>query len=474
MRVSKSILIISFVALLSLDVRGQLNSFAIQIASTRTQPEAQAIVSEMKAKGLDAYLVKAAVPRRGTRYRVRIGRFNTEIEAKAAGEQALRRGLIKEFIATAYDPPDLTQSSAPLETKPEPTKPIEQKEEPAPAIASETAPPPETIVPPPEATFELAVNNRNWKLARRGTGSDKNLQAVYFVDSITGWTAGDDGDVYRTTDGGRTWKKQLLSGSPVDLDYIYFVDWSNGWMLGGSDEEAGRLLFTTNNGGRSWRHKPLPKVMSLYFIDPLNGWAVGKDATVLRTADGGEKWAPAKGFDKVPGNFGLRDIYFLNASNGWMIGNFYNNGSSSIAGLFVTTDGGESWQRVALNIPDSSGELQSVRFTDLKSGTITGEIYDGNARFFFALHTRDGGLTWEQHRRQSRAANSTQFIDQTTGWSLASAPRESSVMHTDNGGKTWEDDFVARGGRIRKLFFLSPTTGWAVGDRGVILRYEER
>jgi photosystem II stability/assembly factor-like uncharacterized protein len=470
MRVSKSILISSLVALLSLDVSAQLDGFAIQIASTRTQSEAQAIVSELKAKGVDAYLVKAAVPRKGTRYRVRFGRFNTEVEAKAAGEQALRRGLIKEYIATRYDPPDLSRSTAPVVAKTEPIQPTEHKtehkEEPAPAIAEETAPPPESL-------FELTVNNRNWKFARRGTGSDKNLHALYFVDSITGWTAGDDGAVYRTTDGGRTWK-QLLSGSPADIDYVYFVDWSNGWMLGGSDEETGRLLFTTNNGGRSWRHKPLPKVLSLHFIDPLNGWAVGKDATVLRTTDGGEKWSPATGFDKIPGNFGLRDVYFLNASNGWIIGNFYENGSSSIAGLFVTTDGGESWQRVALNIPDSSGELQSVRFTDLKSGTITGEIYDGKARFFFALHTRDGGLTWEQNRRQSRADNSTQFIDLANGWSLASALRESSVMHTDDGGKTWEDDFVARGGRIRKLFFISPRKGWAVGDRGVILRYEER
>jgi photosystem II stability/assembly factor-like uncharacterized protein len=47
-------------------------------------------------------------------------------------------------------------------------------------------------------------------------------------------------------------------------------------------------------------------------------------------------------------------------------------------------------------------------------------------------------------------------------------------MRTDNGGLSWRIDFIARGRRIRGVFFLSPTRGWAVGDRGMILSYEEK
>ena len=47
-------------------------------------------------------------------------------------------------------------------------------------------------------------------------------------------------------------------------------------------------------------------------------------------------------------------------------------------------------------------------------------------------------------------------------------------MRTDNGGQSWQNDFTAKGSRIRSIFFLSPYKGWAVGDRGMILRYEEK
>jgi photosystem II stability/assembly factor-like uncharacterized protein len=529
MKLSKTILISSFVyplalALLSFSVPAQATQatqeaigYAIQIASTASQAEAEAIVDQLKAKGVEAYTLKAAVPRRGTRHRVRIGRFSTQLEAKKAGELALSRGFISEFIITTYDPPALAKSSLkepkakPATTQPspepEPAK-VEQRLATVGAPAAEElskvddAPAPgssENIpeiagdnIPPAKAMIDLAVSNRNWRVSRRGAGADKNLKAIYFVDSITGWAAGDDGATFRTTDGGRSWKP-LLSGAPADIDFIYFADWSNGWMLGEADEnkEAGRLLFTTNNGGRSWRHKSLPKVVSLHFIDKSTGWAVGRDATALKTTNGGEEWTRITGFEELlglpvassTGNFGLRDVFFLNANNGWMIGNFYGRGSSSIGGLFATSDGGKSWRR--MNLPDSSGrpipgELHSVRFRDINTGTVAGEMYDGDGHFFFVLHTRDGGQTWDQHRTPSSATHSTRFIDLSNGWSAASAPRDgraqaavydTTLMRTADGGKTWQNDFIARGGRIRNLFFLSPAKGWAVGDHGTILQY---
>jgi photosystem II stability/assembly factor-like uncharacterized protein len=173
-----------------------------------------------------------------------------------------------------------------------------------------------------------------------------------------------------------------------------------------------------------------------------------------------------------------------------MIGNFYGRARSNIGGLFVTSDGGNNWKRLPLTLQTqyssgrfTPGELHSVHFTDLNTGSVTGEMFDGEGRFFFVLHTRDGGKTWEQFRTPSRAVHSTQFLDLSNGWMAASAPREggaeaivydTTLMRTDNGGMSWQNDFTARGRRIRGVFFLSPTKGWAVGDRGMILRYEEK
>jgi photosystem II stability/assembly factor-like uncharacterized protein len=591
------------VALCATFVRAQSQGVTIQIASAPSEAEARSTVADLRAKGIEAYWVKAEVPGVGTRYRVRIGRFKNRTEAKVVADRHLASGAIKEFIITPYDAP-AAESVARKEPKPE-TKPAPaadqigadklkveksagkesqkrqtQKPEPAlaeraqtesakpsdeksvlasvepatkpkPEIKTEAAKPsaekdsaektapdpaepeaarktvspspalesnsgaailpkistanPAIVTPPmPEALADVTISNDNWKVVRRSVESEKNLRVIHFVDSMTGWAAGDAGAVYRTTDGGKTWKP-LLSGAAANINFIYFVDWNHGWMLGETsgkaptDENEGEtVLLSTTNGGRTWDRKPLPNVLSLYFTDAKNGWAVGRNATLLRTSDGGAEWTKVETIEKLIGlpvessnyNFGFRDIYFTDAQHGWLIGNFYGRARSHLGGIFATTDGGATWKRVPVTFQTqytsgrfTPGLLHSVRFTDTNTGSVTGEMYDGEGRFFFALHTRDGGRSWDQFRTPSRATHSTQFLDLANGWTAAFAPREgaaeavvydTTLMRTDNGGMSWRNDFVARGRRIRGVFFLSPTKGWAVGDRGMILRYEEK
>lgn len=615
--------------------RAQSRGFTIQVASSPSEAEARSSVASLQAKGLEAYWVKAAVPGKGTRYRVRIGQYKSQAEAKAKADQFLGRGVIKEFIIAPYDasssiaskadpegektskgvkkqprqpaqkpenastakaPVDVaaaepasdpsslpsslkeaskeagegTKNDVPVNTgsvseaaKPNAEKPVlasvdsisesrpERKlPEAKPGAKAEAAKTPSeklaaekgasapakgektpktssqpaslesglgatptrkdsnaepTIATPAmaDALADVTFNNDNWKVVRRTVETDKNLRAIYFVDSMTGWAAGDAGAVYRTTDGGKSWKP-LLSGAAANINFIYFIDWNYGWMLGESggkmaDETEGEnILLLTTNGGRTWTRKSLPNVTNLYFTDAKTGWAVGKNATLLKTTDGGLEWNKVESLEKLIGlpidsssyNFGFRDIHFTDAENGWLIGNFYGRARSNIGGIFMTSDGGATWKRVPITFQTqhtsgrfTPGLLHSVRFTDATTGSVTGEMYDGEGRFFFALHTRDGGKTWDQFRTPSRATHSTQFLDLANGWTAAFAPREggaeavvydTTLMRTDNGGKSWRNDFIARGRRIRGVFFLSPTKGWAVGDRGMILCYEEK
>ncbi|MCG3159938.1 MAG: Ycf48-like protein [Acidobacteria bacterium] len=582
----------------------QNRGFTIQVASPTSEAEARSVIADLQAKGVEAYWVKAEVPGKGVRYRVRIGRFKSQAEAKVMADRILGRGAIKEFLVTPYDAPP-SDSVARAESKPagktpadtdrpspvsEPVKEISKNEaqaktapatetanpnaeksalasvdsiseskpegkiaEAKPEIKADAAPtPPEKVAaekvagdpaksdrtdknssqsaqldsrlahlanPPShkalnanpaiatpavaDALADVTINNSAWKVVKRSVETDKNLRAIYFVDSMTGWAAGDAGVVYRTTDGGRNWKP-LLSGAAANINFIYFIDWNHGWMIGESsgrmsDESEGEnVLLLTTNGGRSWTRKSLPNVTSLYFTDSKTGWAVGRNATLLKTTDGGLEWSKVESAEKLIGlpiessnyNFGFRDIHFPDAEHGWLIGNFYGRARSNIGGIFATSDGGLTWKRVPITFQTqytsgrfTPGLLHSIRFTDANTGSVTGEMYDGEGRFFFVLHTRDAGKTWEQFRTPSRATHSTQFLDMYNGWTAAFAPREggaeavvydTTLMRTDNGGMSWRNDFIARGRRIRSVFFLSPTKGWAVGDRGMILSYEEK
>lgn len=617
--------------LLSSGLQAQNRLYTVQIASEPSEAQARAIIADLKTKGIEAYLVKAEVPGKGMRYRVRIGKFWSQAEAKKVADRALGQNLIKEFIVAPYEaPPPVEMAAARPETKAKPAatevaraekstpaqigpaksvpaavvleeaKPAAEPAaepvkdvaaaappaEPAPVRASietgeagtvlkpeprveskpepklETAgpvktesavkpepkaaaapvakpapgpaktetvaeakpaipvakpdsklPKPVEAAPPaanadpaiatpavPEALADVAIANDNWKIVRRSVETDKNLRSIYFVDAMTGWAAGDSGAVYRTTDSGRSWKP-LLAGAPANINHIHFVDWNNGWMLGESssrDDESEAILFQTTNGGKTWSRKPFPNILSVHFLDAKTGWAVGRNATLMKTVDGGAEWTKVDSMEKLIGlpvessnySYGFRDIQFLDAQHGWLIGNFYGRARSNIGGVFKTDDGGVTWQRVPVTIQTqfapgrfTPGVFHSVKFTDLNTGSVTGEMYDGEGRFFFVLHTKDGGKTWEQFRTPSRATHSTQFLDLANGWSAASAPREGSaeavvydttLMRTDNGGMSWRNDFIAKGRRIRSVFFLSPTRGWAVGDRGMILRYEEK
>lgn len=360
----------------------------------------------------------------------------------------------------------------------------------------ETAAPPAT-----DPLTTVTIANPKWEIMRRSSAADKNLRAVFFVDSLTGWAAGEAGAVFRTNDGGRTWKP-LVNNTSININRLHFVDWNTGWMLGelpGKDGAAPQtVLLSTVNGGRTWTRQPLPDVVSFYFVNAKTGWAVGSNATLLKTSDGGATWQNYADLEKLIGlpiesgtyNFGFCDAQFMDAEHGWALGNFYGRAKNHLGGLFVTSDGGATWKRLPLTVQTqhsssrlTPGLLHTVHFSDANNGDVTGEMDDGEARYFFVLSTKDGGKTWQQQRALSHSTHRTQFVSAAQGWTAAAAPRrdeageaiyDTSLMRTENSGATWLTDFTARGNQIRGLFFLSPTKGWAVGERGIILRYDGR
>jgi photosystem II stability/assembly factor-like uncharacterized protein len=500
----------------------QGRSFTIQVESWISEADARSSVANLRAQGLEAYWVKTTIPSMGVRYRVRIGRYQNQAQAKAKADQLLSAGAIKEFIVTLYDTapadsiaPDETKSAASSSTGPERTSDKARKGKKLPEAktesgtgatrprkASGSAEPPIAAPAEPEAPPDMTINNGNWTVVKLGVESDKNLRAIHFVDSTTGWAAGAAGAVYRTSDGGVNWEP-LSCGAAADISYIYFVDRNRGWMLGRPDgkmSEAGAesILFITTNGGRTWTRKPLPNVTRVHFIDARTGWAVGRNSTLLKTTDGGMEWIKIDELEKLikspiessDHNFGFSDIRFTDPKHGWLIGNFYEQARGDIGGVFKTSDGGATWKRVPLTIQTRNnsgrftpGSLNSAHFIDANTGSITGEMYDGESRFFFALHTRDGGQTWSLFRIPSRSTHNSQFLDPARGWSAAFAPRagesaaetyDTILLQTDSGGLSWRVDLIARGRRVRGIFFISPTRGWAVGDRGMILSYSEK
>jgi photosystem II stability/assembly factor-like uncharacterized protein len=110
---------------------------------------------------------------------------------------------------------------------------------------------------------------------------------------------------------------------------------------------------------------------SIFFLDPVNGWAVGESGTFLKTTDAGNSWTssvltPTEGFNAV---------HFFNANEGII---------AADNGIFLrTTDAGLTWNNISSGINDN---LTALSFSGLTGicGSSSNSI----------LRTTDGGYTW--------------------------------------------------------------------------------
>lgn len=59
------------------------------------------------------------------------------------------------------------------------------------------------------------------------------------------------------------------------------------------------------------------------------------------------------------------------------------------------------------------------------------------------------------------------FVDDSTGWSCGAS---GSILHTTNGGETWEPQTSGTANALYDITFLNKQVGWAVGYQGIILK----
>ncbi len=144
--------------------------------------------------------------------------------------------------------------------------------------------------------------------------------------------------------------------------------------------ERGHILVSDDAGGR-WRQVASPvqsTLTAVTFPDPQHGWAVGHDAAILHSADGGEHWAlqhwaPQR---QQP----LLDVWFRNAREGFAVGAY---------GLYLTTrDGGRSWVAASVRRGEEL-HLNGIAALDDRTLFIAAEAGA-------VYRSRDGGARWQR------------------------------------------------------------------------------
>ena len=178
-----------------------------------------------------------------------------------------------------------------------------------------------------------------------------NLMGIQMISETTGFIAGSENTILKTTDGGETWigssERARVGETRNNLENIWFVSDTTGWVIG----SFGTLLHTAD-GGETWEKRDPGfdnNLFGIYFHDENTGWISGQEGLILHTTDGGATWNQ----QKTESYDDLHDIIFVDAMVGWAVGGFNS--------VLHTTDGGQTW--TVSNIPGSAN-LKGVHATD--------------------------------------------------------------------------------------------------------------
>lgn len=210
------------------------------------------------------------------------------------------------------------------------------------------------------------------------------------------------------------------------LHDLSMVDGRHGWAVG----DRGTVWRTTD-GGRRWHLLETPIDCPLYaasFVDHLHGWVVGgtvrpythsAHAVVLRTEDGGDTWRQMP-VETLPL---LRRVQFFNHKLGVAVG---AGTSFAPSGVFVTNDAGRSWRPL---LGDRPSHWQAAHFITPKVGLVSG-AQGTLAKINGRELERSSALQGDR-----RGINSLRLTTPTTGWMVGDG---GLVLATTDGGRTWQ------------------------------------
>lgn len=275
--------------------------------------------------------------------------------------------------------------------------------------------------------------------------------------------------LFRTTDGGSTWESLLLPCAGPDsslTDYwervvIHLSDQQDAWLVCSGNplrewrpDSLHKLygwLYHSRDDGQTWETMIQVSLWALYynrphgistgdlpsisFADEQLGWVGTGSFGLLKTTDGGQTWQDMA----MPWflNLYFRDVHVFSPLHGLVAW------SNSIgAHLAETQDGGESWQQIFPPLLP-----RQIQFFDAQNGIGLGSYPLQSNRFF---RTSDGGRTWHPAGQIAvpcpvqgsvkvgcfEQVWSFDFLDLRKGFALTHAKKDTLYI-TRDGGATW-------------------------------------
>ena len=336
--------------------------------------------------------------------------------------------------------------------------------------------------PPSAPSIDAATSTTGPTLTPQSSGTTQRLQAISPVSNRVAWASGTGGTFAVTTNGGDTWHSGVVPGAS-DLQFrdVQGVSADIAYLMSiPGDAGPPSRIYKTTDGGATWKLQ-FESNIALSFYDCFAFWnqdraiafsdPVGTGVfPVLRTTDG-KNWINIGG--RLPkarsGEFGFAASGTCAATQGtqnaWIIT------GGAVARVLATTDGGNSWKAYGTPIvqgPPAAGGT-TVAFRDAQHGIIAGgDIAEVQTRTQNVAVSDDGGKTWSLAAR-------TPFPGSVFGLAYAPGIGPRAVVATGPTGAAWTTNEGKSWNRLSGVqgFWavgFADNVGWLVGVNGTILK----
>lgn len=189
------------------------------------------------------------------------------------------------------------------------------------------------------------------------------INSFSFGDKSNGWLVGERGQAYQSDDAGLTWHsrgRELVHEvehartKDLELSTVQFLNPKLGFITASIKPNLRftsfhrGAVFKTTNGGRSWKSIIAVKSRGIRYGEFLNdseGWLVIDDLReerILHRENGGRAWTTIQ--TEISG---ILSVHFVDQANGWMVVN-----TSDYPGtdeIYHTNNGGKTWLELKLS-----------------------------------------------------------------------------------------------------------------------------
>jgi photosystem II stability/assembly factor-like uncharacterized protein len=317
--------------------------------------------------------------------------------------------------------------------------------------------------------------------------TDAHFRGLHVVDDNVVWASGSKGTVIVSSDRGKTWRVRTVEGAE-DLDFRDVHGFDDGAAVIISSGDVAKV-FRTTNGGRTW--KSCGKKEGAFF-DALSFWddrygiimsdPIDGRIWLARTKDGGESWK-ALPKENLPNTEAGEAGFAASGTNMCVVGTdtcFIGLGGTEenqfrdSSRILISRDRGKSWKfggPVPLQRSPSSG-IFSLCFTDELKGVAVGGDYlkPDEASSNYAV-TTDGGKTWST---PSPRVPPSGYRSCVASWKKG---REVKLVAVGTNGTDMSTDLGQKWVRVSNKGFNSVDfsdtgrTGWGVGQNGSVARW---